>query len=84
VEAAVKLRTEAAEMAPDLVELSFWAGLDKAKLGDIDGGCRLMARAVTEEPRWVETLNRLAAVDWVEKDLAEKIQAQLAVTAGRR
>jgi uncharacterized Ntn-hydrolase superfamily protein len=84
VEAAVKLRTEAADMAPDLVELSFWAGLDVAKLGDIDGGCRLIARAVAEEPRWVETLNRLAAVDWVEKDLAEKIQAQLAVTAGGR
>ena len=84
VQAAVKLRTEAADMAPDLVELSFWAGLDTAKLGDIDGGCRLIARAVAEEPRWVETLSRLAAVDWIEVDLAEKIQAQLAVSAGRR
>ena len=84
VKAAAKLRMEAAEAAPDLVELSFWAGLDTAKLGDIDGGCRLIARAVAEEPRWVETLNRLAAVDWVDKELAEKIQARLAATAGRR
>jgi uncharacterized Ntn-hydrolase superfamily protein len=82
VTAAAKLRMEAADMAPDLVELSFWAGLDTAKLGDIDAGCRLIARAVAEEPRWVETLNRLAAVDWVDKELAQKIQAQLAATAG--
>ena len=84
VKAAVKLRTEAAEGAPDLVELSFWAGLDMAKLGDVDGGARLIARAVAEEPRWVEAMNRLAAVEWVDRDLVEKIQAQLAATAGRR
>jgi uncharacterized Ntn-hydrolase superfamily protein len=84
LKAAVKLRTEAADMAPDLVELSFWAGLDMAKLGDVEGGARLIARAVAEEPRWVEALNRLAAVDWVDRELVEKIQAQLAATAGRR
>ena len=84
VEAAVKLRVEAAEQAPELVELSFWAGLDMAKVGDVQGGCRLIARAVAEEPRWVEALDRLVAVGWVEKDAAEKIQAQLAATAGRR
>lgn len=84
VEGAVKLRMEAAEQAPDLVELSFWAGLDMAKLGDVDGGCRLIARAVAEEPRWVETLNRLVAVGWVESDVVEKIQARLAATAGHR
>jgi hypothetical protein len=84
LKAAVKLRIEMADRAPHLVELSFWAGLDLAKLGDIDGGCRLISRAVAEEPRWVETLNRLAAVDWVTQDLAGKIQARLAAAAGRR
>jgi uncharacterized Ntn-hydrolase superfamily protein len=84
VKAAARLRMEAADMAPDLVELSFWAGLDMAKLGDVDGGCRLIARALAEEPRWMEALNRLAAVDWVDKELVEKIQSQLAATAGRR
>lgn len=84
VKAAARLRVEAAEQAPDLVELSFWAGLDMAKLGDIDAGCRLIARAVAEEPRWVETLGRLAAADWVDRDLADKIRSQLAATAGRR
>ena len=81
VEAAARLRVEAADMAPDLEELSFWAGLDLAKLGDVDAGCRLIARAVAVEPRWVETLNRLATVDWVDRDLAAKIQTQLSVTA---
>ena len=84
VGSAVKLRMEAADQAPDLVELSFWAGLDLAKLDDLDGGCRLIARAVAEEPRWVETLHRLAAVDWISEELADKIEAQLAATAARR
>src|SRR5437879_6235249 len=44
VEAAVKLRMEAADRAPELVELSFWAGLDTAKLGDLDRGCLLISR----------------------------------------
>lgn len=84
VKSAVRLRMQAADQAPELVELSFWAGLDLAKLDDLDGGCRLIARAVAEEPRWIETLNRLAAVDWVSKELAEKIQARLSATAERR
>ncbi len=83
VKSAVKLRMEAADQAPDLVELSFWAGLDLAKLDDLDGGCRLIARAVAKEPRWVETLHRLAAVDWISEELARKIEAQLAATAVR-
>jgi uncharacterized Ntn-hydrolase superfamily protein len=83
VKSAVKLRMEAADQAPDLVELSFWAGLDLAKLDDLDGGCRLIARAVAEEPRWVETLHRLAAVDWISEELARKIEAELAATAAR-
>ena len=84
VKSAVKLRVEAAEMAPDLVELSFWARLDMAKLGDVEGGARLIARAVAGEPRWVEAMNRLAAVDWVDREIVDKIQAQLAATAVRR
>jgi uncharacterized Ntn-hydrolase superfamily protein len=84
VQAAVKLRVEAAEQAPDLVELSFWAGLDMAKLGDVEGGCRLIARAVAEEPRWVEALGRLVVSGWVDKDVADGIQARLTATAGRR
>src|SRR2546430_14472931 len=84
VEAAVKLRMEAADRAPELVELSFWAGLDTAKLGDVDGGCRLISRAVAEEPRWTETLNRLAAVDWIPRELADQIRERLAATAKRR
>jgi uncharacterized Ntn-hydrolase superfamily protein len=84
VNAAVKLRMEAADRAPELVELSFWAGLDMAKLGDLEGGCSLIARAVAEEPRWIETVNRLAAADWMTPQLAQQITARLAATASRR
>src|SRR5438270_6691472 len=84
VEAAVKLRMEAADRAPELVELSFWAGLDTAKLGDLDRGCLLISRAVAEEPRWIETLNRLAAVGWIPGELADQIRERLAATAQRR
>ena len=81
VKSAVKLRIESAEMAPELEELSFWAGIDLAKLDDVEGGCRLIARAVAVEPRWIETINRLAAADWVTPELADKIRARLAATA---
>jgi uncharacterized Ntn-hydrolase superfamily protein len=83
VKSAAKMRLKAAELAPELVELSFWAGVDLAKLDDLEGGCRMIARAVAEEPRWIETLHRLAAVDWLSPVLASEIEARLAAAARR-
>ncbi|HKC20110.1 MAG TPA: DUF1028 domain-containing protein [Candidatus Dormibacteraeota bacterium] len=68
-------------MAPEMVEIQFWAGLSLAEEGHLDEGCELMMRAVRKDPRWIETLHRLVAVDRLKPELAEKVETQL--TAAR-
>jgi len=70
---------EAIQIAPEMVEIRFWTGLEMAVNGDIDGGCALMSGVVREKgDRWVETLRRLAMVGRVPADLAKAIEARLA------
>ena len=78
VAAANAKRTEAFELAPDNVELRFWAGLAMATSGDLDAGCDLIREAVRQEPRWLETVRRLAMVDRISPDLARSIETRLA------
>jgi hypothetical protein len=74
---------EAIRIAPEMVEIRFWTGLDMAVAGDMDGGCRLMADVVREKgERWMETLRRLAIVGRVPAEVAAAIEARLAATAG--
>jgi uncharacterized Ntn-hydrolase superfamily protein len=56
---ASALYRRAAEMAPQSEELSFWAGLGAAYLGDVDEGVRLIAEAISIQPGWRELLGRL-------------------------
>ncbi len=83
-EAAARKRVEAFDLAPDLEELAFWAGLETAKRGDLDAGSAMIARAVEVEPRWIETLRRLASVDRVSSELAAEIATRLAAGARPR
>jgi uncharacterized Ntn-hydrolase superfamily protein len=76
--AAGEKRREAFELAPEIVELRFWAGLAKATAGDVDGGTALIGEAVRQDGRWVETLRRLATVERVPAQLAASIEARLA------
>jgi uncharacterized Ntn-hydrolase superfamily protein len=76
--ASVAKHREAIEMAPEMIELRFWAGLTIAQVGDLDGGCRLIAEAVRKDRRWLETIDRLVAVDLLPADLASAIEARLA------
>jgi len=81
--AAEAKSAEAIRIAPEMVELRFWTGLDMAMAGDMDGGCMLMAEVVREKGvRWMETLRRLAMVDRVPADVAAAIEARLAATLG--
>jgi uncharacterized Ntn-hydrolase superfamily protein len=76
---------EAIRIAPEMVEIRFWTGLEMAMNGDMDGGCNLMAGVVQEKgDRWVETLRRLAMVDRVPADLAKTIEARLAATVSSK
>jgi uncharacterized Ntn-hydrolase superfamily protein len=78
---ALETLRKATRMAPEMVEIQFWAGLSLAEEGHLDEGCELMMRAVRKDRRWIETLHRLVAVDRLKSDLAEKVEAQL--TAAR-
>ena len=78
-DAGAAMAEEAMRIAPDMVEIRFWTGLDMAARGDMDGGCALMAEVVREKGgRWVETVRRLAMVDRVPSDVAEVVEARLA------
>ena len=83
--AAAARAEEAIMLAPELVEIRFWTGLEMAINGDLDGGCDLMAGVVRDKgERWVETLRRLAMVDRVPADLAQTIEARLAAAVGSK
>jgi uncharacterized Ntn-hydrolase superfamily protein len=79
--AALDALRKATKMAPEMVEIQFWAGLSLAEEGHLEEGCELMMRAVNKDRRWIEALNRLVAVDRLKPDLAQKVEAHL--TAAR-
>jgi uncharacterized Ntn-hydrolase superfamily protein len=75
--AAAAKRRDAFELAPENVELRFWAGLAMAKSNDLDGGCALIAEAVRQDGRWLETVRRLVTADLLSADLASAIVTRL-------
>jgi uncharacterized Ntn-hydrolase superfamily protein len=77
-DAASAKRREAFALAPEIVELRFWAGIAMATSGDLDGGCALIGEAVREDVRWLETVRRLVVVERVSPVLAASIEARLA------
>jgi hypothetical protein len=64
-------------LAPDNVELRFWAGIATAQAGDVEGGSKLIAVAVGEERRWLETIHRLVAADRLSAELAASLESRL-------
>jgi uncharacterized Ntn-hydrolase superfamily protein len=78
--AAAAKRREAFELAPEIVELRFWAGVAMVTSGDLDGGCALIGEAVRQDDRWLETLLRLVPVGRVSAEQASAVHARLART----
>ena len=76
--AAVAKLHEALSIAPEMVELRFMTGVSMAAAGDVDGGCVLIAEVMRKNGRWLETLRRLAAADFVRPEVATAIEARLA------
>jgi uncharacterized Ntn-hydrolase superfamily protein len=74
-------RVEAMALAPDNVELRFWAGIATAQAGDVDGGVKLIAVAVREDRRWLETIRRLVAADRLSAEHAATLESRLAAVA---
>ncbi|MDQ2943706.1 MAG: DUF1028 domain-containing protein [Candidatus Dormibacteraeota bacterium] len=81
--AAIAKHREAMNIAPELTELRFWAGLTFAQSGDLDAGCSLIADAMRKDQRWLETIHRLVAAGRVPAELAASIEARLAAAAPR-
>jgi uncharacterized Ntn-hydrolase superfamily protein len=74
-------RVEAMALAPDNVELRFWAGIATAQAGDVDGGVKLIAVAVREDRRWLETLRRLVTADRLSAEHAATLESRLSAVA---
>jgi uncharacterized Ntn-hydrolase superfamily protein len=56
---ATRLYLEAADLAPEADELTFWAGVGVAA-HDLAGGAALVRRAAEQKPAWLTLLERLA------------------------
>jgi uncharacterized Ntn-hydrolase superfamily protein len=80
--AAARLQ-EALSLAPEMVEIAFWGGLEMAQAGQLDEGCDLMMRAVKKDRRWIETINRLVAAERVPAEIARDVEARLTAGATR-
>ena len=80
IKGAIAKLHEALAIAPEMTELRVMTGVTMAGAGDLDGGGALIAEAARKNPRWVETLHRLAAVDIVKPEVVAAIEARLAST----
>jgi uncharacterized Ntn-hydrolase superfamily protein len=78
--AAQKLQL-ALQLAPEIGEFRFWAGVEIARTGAVEAGSDLLAEVVrTEGDRWLETLRRLVPVGRISPELCSAIEARLAST----
>jgi uncharacterized Ntn-hydrolase superfamily protein len=74
-------RVEAMALAPDNVELRFWAGIATAQAGDLDAGSKLIAVAVRKDRRWLETIHRLVAAERLSAEHAASLESRLSTLA---
>jgi uncharacterized Ntn-hydrolase superfamily protein len=74
-------RVEAMALVPDNVELRFWAGIATAQSGDVEAGAKLIAVAVREDRRWLETIHRLVAADRLSAEQAASLESRLSALA---
>ncbi len=81
IEGAKKKRVQAFELAPDNVELKFWAGVATAHAGDIDEGAELIAEAVREDRRWLETMRRLVGIERLTAEQVAQLETRVTALA---
>jgi uncharacterized Ntn-hydrolase superfamily protein len=80
---AARKRSEGLALAPEMIELRFWNGIAMARAGDFEDGMKLLEEVVSKDPRWLETMRRLVAVDRVSEELAMAVEGRLASAATR-
>jgi len=70
-------RLRALELAPDMVQVRFLAGLAQAQAGRWGEAVRLVRSVLEEEPRFLEALRRLESVGRAPGGLADELQGRL-------
>jgi len=72
----------ALEIAPEIVQLRFFAGLAAAGEGEWDEALTLLREAIAAEPRWELALPRLAPAGRLTPELVVEVQSRLRDVAG--
>ena len=67
----------ALELAPEVTQLRFFAGIALARAGEWEEALLLLREAIGIEPRWEETLRRLAPSGRVDAALVAEIESRL-------
>src|SRR5262249_20016646 len=73
---ALESYAEAAKMAPDVVELQFWAAVSMFTEGQEEDALKLFHRVFERESRWIDLVPRLAQVGLFPNDPEKIKQAQ--------
>jgi uncharacterized Ntn-hydrolase superfamily protein len=76
-EKARELRLAALEIAPELVELRFFAGIGVAAAGDLDGGADLLRPLTADGDHWLEAMRRLVRVGRMDAGVADGLEGRL-------
>ena len=71
----------ALQIAPEIVQLRFFAGLALAGEGQWDEALTLLEEAIAAEPRWAQTLPRLVPAGRASAELVAEIEAKLHAAA---
>jgi uncharacterized Ntn-hydrolase superfamily protein len=71
-------RLEALQLAPDNIELRFWAGVALCRAGEVREGALFVAEAIRNDRRWDIVIDRLVASDRMTADEARTLREQLA------
>jgi uncharacterized Ntn-hydrolase superfamily protein len=73
----VAAHRRALDIAPEIVQLRFFAGLALAGEGEWDEAMTLIGEAVAAEPRWEQALPRLVPAGRVSPELVAELQSRL-------
>jgi uncharacterized Ntn-hydrolase superfamily protein len=76
-EGAKAKRMEARDLAPDNIELRFWAGIAMCQGGEVPEAARLVAEAIRQDRRWDTLIDRLVQSERMTAGDAAKLRAQL-------
>ncbi len=83
-EAARRLRQQALQLGPELIELRFWVALGMASNGELEGAIPLLHEVISQDSRWLKTMRRLPSSGRLNAELLAELEARLAVPPTRQ